>query len=66
MQREKFHCNMVSTEASAVPTGLEMEDPSELSCVGKEDWALIPSCPSVIGMWPPLARVCDLWQGRHS
>lgn len=56
LQREKISCNIVSTEASAVPTGAEMGEPSERSCLGKEDWAFRPLCPSVIEMWPPLGK----------
>ena len=66
VQREKISFNVVSTEASAVPTGTKMGDHSELFCFGKEDWAFIPLCPSVMGVWPPLGRGCDLGQGRDS
>lgn len=48
MQRENY-LHVISTESSAVPAGVEMGDPTKLSCFGEEDWAFI-LCPSVNGL----------------
>lgn len=54
VQRENY-LHVISTESSAVPAGVEMGDPTKLSCFGEEDWAFI-LCPSVNGLWLP-------WEG---